>query len=195
MAKNKEEDVSSAPKEGSVVKKCWTIDEKRVRLLENPHSIKCFAKSPSEARADLIYQLLEQYLDIYLKGTNTPVRYSNMPIIRKIEEDVVIFEGKEVQRNTIEKIKKERERTLYIDGILKNEDIKYCYMSKLGYYYCEKYKGFTQSILKAGVYSKSEAIFHAKQVQSVYITPIDVNQHNEMINEAIEKLKDKLLTP
>jgi len=76
--------------------------------------------------------------------------------------------------------------------MLNNPDIKYCYIYKGGYYR-PNYAGYTDNKAEAGVYTKEDALNSAKTCDELIIIPINIDEHNQMILNKINKLTDKLI--
>lgn len=87
----------------------------------------------------------------------------------------------------------EEERQKELDSILNNPDIQYCYILKRGLYYCDSWCGYSDYRTKAGVYTKQEAIDHARNIKEIFIVPINNAEHNTLISKEIEKLKARLI--
>lgn len=150
----------------------------------------CFAENRNEAKTKL---LKEAYWEnICLKGNEEEVTYLTIPVIRRKSSDRFKFEDKEINLYQIEEILTERERILKLDEILNNTEILYCYIKKGGYYRPNSC-GYTDHLHKAGVFPKSEAISHAKSVREIRIIPINIIEHNVMIEQEISELKTRVL--
>lgn len=79
-----------------------------------------------------------------------------------------------------------------INKIVKDNNIKYCYIKK-GAYYRPRSSGYTDYITKAGVFTKDEARIHATDCREIIIIPIDIKEHNSIIFEEIKELVDRII--
>lgn len=122
------------------------------------------------------------------------ITYLNIPVVRAPEYDLYLFEGEGKTNEEIKEIFKKRERITYLNQLLFNPDIKYCYIKKRGSYYCPDNCGYTQFKHKAGVYLKEPAINCAKACDELDIIPIDIAEHNKMIRNEINDLSTRLLS-
>ncbi len=154
-------------------------------------SIICHSKNLNKAKIKLLEKV--KYDDWKLKYTNDILTYLNIPVKRCKESDLVIFEGEEVLRNSIQNKITNRQKLIKLDEISNNKNIKYCYIFKNGWYYKSNYRGYTSSKFEAGVYPKDDAIMEAKSVQEIILECINIEEHNKMINEKITELKNKLI--
>lgn len=151
----------------------------------------CHAENRNKAKKKL---LDEVYFDNWkLKYSDKPIDYLTIPIIRCKELDLIDFEGKQINRCKIDIIINERKRESELDDILNNPKIKFCYIVKSGFYYRPNSCGYTESRYEAGVYKKEDAVNEAKYCDELSIIPIDIENHNKMINEKIEILQKKLI--
>jgi len=74
-----------------------------------------------------------------------------------------------------------------LNRISKNKKIKFCYIRK-GPYYRPGAAGYTDYVTKAGVYTKEDAISHAMHCRELDLIPINIEEHNNQIMEAVEDL-------
>lgn len=152
----------------------------------------CFAENQSKAKSILIKR--SACIGMSLKYFIEPeeVNFKNLPVVRYNIADKFLFESDEKTMEEIEFILNERDRQKGLDDILKDSKIKYCYIKK-GIYYRPSYAGYTEHKKFAGVYPKKDAISHARGVCEITIVPIDIIEHNAMINSEIDNLKTRLL--
>lgn len=113
----------------------------------------------------------------------------NIPVKRKKEMDVIIYEGSEIKRIDIAFVEIKKKHDNEINLILNDVSVKYCYIIKGGYYYRDNYCGYTESKLYAGVYTKEEAAIHAKNILSIRLIPIEITTHNEYIHNSIAEIQ------
>jgi hypothetical protein len=176
--------------EGTVVKKGYEIDLEKLDEGYLSDTIGCCAEDRNKAKKELLKQI--RYDNWVLKSTGEELTYLNIPVKRRKSSDMVIFEGKEVIRCSIDGLITERERLSKLDEISNNPNIKYCYIIK-GSYYRPNSCGYTSLRYEAGVYPKEEAVRHAKSVREIRLEWVDIEEHNKMINEKIRDLKERLL--
>ena len=73
-----------------------------------------------------------------------------------------------------------------------NKKVTHCYIKK-GPYYRPNACGYTDYVVRAGVYTKEEAIEHAKHCRELRLIPINVAEHNKFIKEEIQDLLSRIL--
>mgnify|MGYP003640458013 FL=1 len=115
--------------------------------------------------------------------------FLSLPVIRAKESDLYLFECKEVQENEIHRILSERQRLETIDSLMKDNDVRYCYIVKRGSYYGHNYSGYVYDKEKAGVYLKEDAKSHAFSCQGITLRAVDVEAHNSSLRKRIEYLE------
>jgi hypothetical protein len=152
----------------------------------------CYENSIGKAKSKLLRNI--RYDDLKLKYSNDNINFLNIPVIRFKEADLYHFEDKIISIRAIKGILEERTRIKELDEILLNETIKYCYIKKRGSYYRPNSCGYTDYLAWAGVYSKEEAVSHAKSCDELVIIPISIENHNKVINETIADLTTRLLS-
>lgn len=176
----------------TIVKKAYGVDFDRIDegfMFDSGMYIR-YAEDRNQAKSELLKEL--EYSDLKLKWSGDELSYLNIPIIRMKDFDMVIFEDKRVKRFEIDNILEERERLSKLDEILNRSDIKYCYIKK-GSYYRPNSSGYTSHKTQAGVYTKEEAVSSARNVRDITVIPIDIEKHNERINNEINELKTRLI--
>ena len=77
--------------------------------------------------------------------------------------------------------------------MLSKSDVKFFYIFKNGLYYRPNSCGYTPYIYQAGIYEKKDAIDSARYCREITLLPVDVEKHNQIIKEEIEKLKTNLI--
>jgi hypothetical protein len=147
----------------------------------------CHAESRSKAKSIL----LKKEPDLQL-WSGDEVTYLNMPIVRMPEYDLFEFEDKELNKEAIAKIIAERERRQKIVEILNDKAITHCYIKK-GSYYRPNWSGYTDYTIFAGVYEKEAACDHVFSVQNATVFPINISEHNKLIEDEIADLKSRLI--
>lgn len=76
--------------------------------------------------------------------------------------------------------------------IAKSKKITHCYIRK-GSYYRPGSCGYTDYKVKAGVYTKEEAINHAERCRELTLVPIDNAKHNELIMDEVKDLLSRYI--
>lgn len=135
-----------------------------------------------------------KYDDYKTRFTLEPITYLNIPVRRDQESDKFEFEGEALSNWKINQIIKERERIEELNSFLYNKEIDFCYIRKGGYYYRSNHTGYTEYLVDAGVYRIEDGVSTAKGCNELRIIPIiDIEIHNEVINEKINDLKSRLI--
>jgi len=77
--------------------------------------------------------------------------------------------------------------------IARSSKTTHCYISKRGAYYRENSSGYTEHLHEAGVYTKQEALDAFSRCDELWLIPVNVTYHNEMIIEKTNKLLSKYI--
>lgn len=170
--------------------KAYQIDLDRLDEGYLSDTIMCYANNVNEAKKKLLQEV--KYDNWKLKYTGDELTYLNIPVIRRKSDDKILFEGQAVTEIEKNRILYKRERLSLLENILNDKNIKYCYIKK-GSYYRPNSCGYTDFQYRAGVYSKEEAVQSAKSCDELTIIPIDILEHNKMINNEISELSSRLL--
>ena len=173
-----------------LIKKAYEIDFSKIEEGYLFAERICYSENVNKAKSELIKDIC--YENVCLKGEKEDVTYLTIPVIRRKASDRFKFEDKELSLYQIEEILNERERISKLEEILNNPEILYCYIKKGGYYRPNSC-GYTDQLHRAGVFPKSEAVSHAKSVRQIKIIPINIIEHNVMIEQEISELKTRVL--
>lgn len=173
-----------------IIKYGYKIDLNRVYDGFFMTEVVTIAENKTKAKTILFDKIKKD--NLVLNQVNEPINKKNIPVIRAEEYDKVLFENKEVVRWKIPIILAERKRKEEHDNMLKNPNIKYCYIYKDGYYR-PNYAGYTDNKVEAGIYLKEDALDSAKSCNELRIIPINVDEHNQMILNKINKLSTQLI--
>lgn len=173
------------------IKKGYTIDFNKIDEGYLSSGEFCSASSRNKAKVMLLQKI--EYSDWTLLD-GRELNYLNIPVIRDKDFDTVNFNGKEVTRIKAIKLQKEIDRNNRLKEILEDNKIKYCYITKHGSYYLPKSNGYTYERYQAGVYQKKYAVSSAKSCLDLILIPIDIQEHNELINKRILDLQNHLIT-
>jgi hypothetical protein len=176
-----------------LIQKAYEIDFSRINEGHQYSSEICHADSLNKAKSILLSRNNCQCLYLSLRSTNDNVTYLTIPVKRCEEADWYEFEGDKKTLFQINKILNERKRIAELELILNDSTIQYCYIKKRGEYYRPNSCGYTSYKYFAGVYTKEDAIDSAKSSDELSIVPIDINIHNEAINNLIVDLQTRLL--
>lgn len=173
-----------------ITKKAWGINWSKINDGEyyrgNVEYV--YASTINKAKTLLLPDMIEyNRLD-----TGKEITYITIPVIRYKMYDKFDFDGKELTENEYQKEVKENIRQKKLDIIISDKNIKYCYIYKQNYY-CDNWCGYTNFKIKAGIYKKLEAVKHARDISEIDIIPINIKEHNNMINDEINKLSSKLI--
>lgn len=149
----------------------------------------------AESRNKAKYLLLGEYKyeNLVLKYSNNEITYSNIPIIRCPNADIFEFEGNRKKLYEINQMLEQRKRNEKFDEMLNDSSIKYCYITKRGQYYAPNNCGYTDYKINAGVYTKEDAIGSAKSCNELNIIPINIDEHNKILQDKIDDLKSRLI--
>lgn len=80
-----------------------------------------------------------------------------------------------------------------ITKIKKAKHITHCYIKKRGGYYRPNSCGYTDHIVRAGVYTKEDALKHYEHCDELTLIPIIVEEHNKRIKEEVMELLDRVI--
>lgn len=174
----------------SIVRKAYEINLDKIHEGYHYEQKFCLADDMRGARKQLIN--IAKLHDMELKWGGA-VTYLNLPVRRLPSHDIIKVNGVDyVRYKWVEQVAK-AQRNKLLDDILNNPDIQYCYIYKGGFYRPNSC-GYTSHMSEAGVYKKGEAVAHARGVQEIKLIPINIEEHNKMINEKIENLKSRLIS-
>ena len=157
-----------------IVKKAYELDLDMFIEGYLSDNVICYADNINQAKSKLLKAIIHD--NWYLRYSGDKLSYLNIPVKRRKLSDEVMFEGEVVIRGTIERTLEERQRIAKLDEILYNENIKYCYIIKGGYYYRPNSCGYTSLRYEAGVFPKDEAVSHAKSVRELRIEWVDIEE-------------------
>lgn len=178
--------------EYKLAQKAYEIDWSKIEegFLYDSSSFIVYAETRNKAKTELLKKAY--FENVCLSGEDDEVTYLTIPVIRCKEADKYKFEDKDLTKRQIEEIQTERQRIYDLDEILNNPNIKYCYIVK-GSYYRPNSCGYTDYKHKAGVYTKEEAVSHAKSCRDIRLERIDIEDHNKMIQSEINELKRRII--
>lgn len=174
-----------------IIEKAYCLNLKKIEEGYLYSDVVIYAENRNKAKLKLLNHI--RYDDYVLKYKNEYLNYLNIPIKRYKEADYVEFRKEKVKRYDIERIVKKEKRNSEFDAILNDDNITHCYILKRGTYYCDNWCGYTSHVCDAGIYTKYEAIKHAKSCDEIFLEYTNKETHNKMINDKISYLKTKLI--
>lgn len=177
-----------------LIKKAYQIDFSKISEGFLYSEVICYADNKNKAKSLLLNKLKEDYLDVKLQYDydEKVVTYLTIPVIRCESADKYLFEFEEMTRYKINEILENRKRVSALNKILEDETVKYCYIRK-GAYYRPNSSGYTDYLHRAGVFTKEYAVSHAISVREISIIPINIDEHNQLIESEISELKTRIL--
>lgn len=175
-----------------IVKKCWKIDLDKIDEGFMYSGVSVHADSRNEAKTKLLHEI--RYDEWKIRFTREEVNYINIPVIRSKAGDIVLFEGNEIKKWEVNHVLSERKRFVELDKILENPGVQFCYIMKRGSYYAPNSNGYTDYKFKAGVYTKEEAVQDAKSCNELRIIPINIEEHNSILNKMIKDIESRIIT-
>jgi hypothetical protein len=174
-----------------MVKKGYIIDLNKIEegFLYSEYS--CHAENRNEAKSELLK--MSRYDGLILSKTDKEIDYLTIPVTRSKAHDLYLFEGEELSKYRVDEILKERERIGKLEDLLKDENVQYCYIRKRGTYYRPGSCGYTERQARAGIYSKEEAVSHARGCAEISLKPVIASEHNKLLQEEIDEMRSRLI--
>ena len=166
----------------------WNLVEESYLYDEIQHVV--YAESRNKAKAKLLNDA--QIMGVVFTHIDEPT-YLNIPVKRAKEHDKYLIDGTLYTKHTYAQKLQRDDHQKDLDAILANDEIKYCFIRKRGYYYCDNCSGYTSNIEEAGRYNKEFACRECKGEMNMYAEPIDIEKYNAMLQKAIEYLKSRML--
>ncbi len=148
----------------------------------------CYSENRNKAKS----VLLNQIYGAVLLESGDDVNYLNIPIVRCKYLDKYHFEGDSLTLRQIEKLLISSEREQSFINMLADNTLKFCYIKKGGYYKPGS-SGYTDFRHRAGVYTKEDAVSHARSCDDLTLVKINIEEHNTLIQEEIDDLTTRLL--
>lgn len=174
-----------------IIKKAYKIDFDKIDEGYIASDKVCHADSIGKAKSLLLRQI--KYDDWKMRYTDELVTYTNIPVKRYPEGDLVDFEGEPIPLWKVDGILRDRTRKKLLDDILIGET-KYYHIKKNGMYYKPNSVGYTDFQHMAGIYPKEDAVDHARHCDDIYLIPINIDDHNMLINLHILELQSRIIT-
>lgn len=171
--------------------KAWRVDYTKIDEGYLSAGNICYCNTRGQAKSKIWEQV--KYDGWKLLASDDELSFINLPVVRAKELDKYHFEGNSYSKYEIEEILYERSRIKKLDELLNNDNIQWCYIRK-GSYYKPNSCGYTDFKIWAGVYSKTEAVKHAKSCKGLTIVPINISEHNKMIQDEIENLQTRIIS-
>ena len=185
------ETVIELSKQYTLKQKAYGVDFTKIQEGYLSSGEDCIAVSRNKAKSILLGKI--RWEDWKLKNGDE-VTYLNIPVKRNRLLDLYEFEGGNIPLYKITEILKERKRIEVLNDILNNDSIRYCYIMKNGSYYRPDCSGYTSFKIRAGIYTKQEAVDHAKSCSELYVIAINIEEHNIEINKEIDEMKSRIIS-
>lgn len=186
-----------------LISKAWEVDNNQfkepwwspevivhVEVEEGLSSDKMRKKAINKALNELHNQ------DFIIDKYGDELTYTNLRIRRIKECDRYKFGDDVLNKRQIDYYNRSQKYKDDLDKQLRDNPDGYAYINKGGNYYCSGWCGYTSYAIYAGVYTMEEAVNHAKYVNvedNMRVIPINIKEHNKMIQDEINKLQDKLI--
>ncbi len=151
----------------------------------------CHAHNHNEARSTLLHKVRWDGMKL---RSGEDLTYLNIPVQRCPGADLVAYEGKLISKHKLEEIKARIKRHTEFDDILADPGVIYCYIKKYGSYYSPGYSGYTHYVQHAGVYTKEDAVSHARGCDEIWLVPVDIQAHNARLKECLAAIERNLIT-
>lgn len=150
-----------------------------------------YATTLNKAKVKILHEIRHEdlLLRCSITGYGDEITYLNIPVIRCKDKDKTLFEGEYLTNNQIARIKRKKG----LLEMLENPLITHCYIKKRGTYYRPNNCGYTDIISEAGVYTTREAVDSGLSCEELSVIPINIEEHNAMINDRIENLKTRII--
>jgi hypothetical protein len=114
-------------------------------------------------------------------------------LIRSKQHDKLNYNGDVLARWMYKQVIQEDKRVKSLEKLMKTSKAKYFYIMKGISLYRLNSCGYTQQRFEAGVYSKEEAVKHALRCHELHLIPIDIVEHNNMIQKVISDLQSRII--
>lgn len=170
-----------------IEKKGYKIDLDRVQDTYLWSERQCQADSVNEAKKLLLDTV--RYDDMRLNNGDD-VTYLNIPVVRAKGVDIIIYNGEKKERWRVEFDIAEEQRISELRELCLSH--KYFYIYK-GSYYRPNSNGYTSLKEFAGVYDSKDAFISARHCREVRLIPINIEEHNNMIEKTISNLSSRLI--
>lgn len=120
--------------------------------------------------------------------------YINTPIIRDKEADVVLYKGKEIYRNQIEEVDRQGIEIKKREDIKNNPEVELVFIIKRGDYYSKNFNGYTSYKMRAGIYTKEEALKHVEGCfdYGLTIEPVNMKEIKDLNEEFLQRSLNEL---
>lgn len=153
-----------------------------------------FGKTEKEARLSALKELSDHGIEQNSWGDD--FTYVSVTVIREPEYDKFLVDGKLKSRVQIQQDQDRIDRDNSFRQLLADNPNGWAYIRKGGYYYQSNHCGYTEYKSYAGIYSLQVAVKECLGMSlSDYMRPepINVDEHNAMINKQIEGLTSRLI--
>lgn len=170
------------------IQKAWEINFSKIEEGYLYSDTITYAENRNKAKSNL----MAYADDMVLKETGESPNYLNIPVKRCNHLDKILFEGNFLTKLKISEVLSYRERISKLQELLNDSSITHCYIKK-GSYYRPNSCGYTDMKHRAGVYTKQDAFNSAISCRDIDLIPININEHNAMIQKEIDELSSRLI--
>jgi len=179
-----------------IVQKAYKVDFSKILTTEGSISAAerisfCYAKSHYDARVMLFKDRKNQ--GWWLKSNGRPVTAYILPVIRIMENDIVMFEGMNYIRSTIPALLENRKRNAFFVELQNNTAIEFCYLKKENGSFVSIAGEQTFLQYNAEAFTKEKAIEKAMNNRTLIVVPVEKKWHNAVIAEKIKELRYRML--
>ena len=184
--------MSKTKKYGEIKQKAWCIDWSKIDegYYYSGNIDPVYANSRSKARS-IFFK--ETNICDYQPTNMEDIEYITIPLLRDKECDKFEYKGEILSISEIERKKLNDKRLTEFRDIENDESITHCYIYKNGYYYADNHCGYVSAQNRAGIYTKKDALSSGRSCRELHIEPVNTEDHNKMVNNEIEKLKNRLI--
>lgn len=80
-----------------------------------------------------------------------------------------------------------------LNKIERSKKVTHCYILKHGSYYRPNACGYTGYRVRAGIYTKEDALRQARSCRDLYIVPINQAEHNQLLADEIKEISTRFI--
>ncbi len=177
-----------------LVEKAWSINPYNFREPHKAPETVVYSPTPGQAKQKLLSEI--RY-DDFKDYVGNDISFLNLRIKRAKPADKYLIDGITKTLADIEYAEKVRAKNEAIDKLVSENPTAMAYIRKGGQYYRSNCQGYTEQLTNAGVYTIQRA---AREVRGcslldrMQVVMINNEEHNKMINDKIEELKEKLIS-
>ncbi len=173
--------------------KAWAINpanfDQPWHVPDSPYYAETQGKAKQKVLADLRY---DDYVDLNGK----PIDFLNLKVKRAKHADKYLVDGQQKTLGQIEYDERRKQKVFQISKLVADNPNAMAYIRKGGKYYRPSHSGYTEILTNAGIYPIAEAartVLACSLDDRMMLEVIDSNEHNKMMNQAIEDLKSRII--